>query len=565
MIKTLYIKDFILIDELEISFNKGLNILTGETGSGKSIIIDAIDLAFGARASKDQIKSGASRTLIELHISYNENFPVNLLEENGIDIEDNNILIISREITQTATRSRINGVLVQQGFVQNLRTHLVDIHSQHETYNYIQPKTHINLLDSYGKITHQELLATYINSFCDYKKIQKQLESAQLSLNSNEKQIDFLKFQIEEILDAKIENINEYDELINERLILLNAEELKEITYSSYDCLYNQDGSVIDILNSIKNKLVKASEYDENISKLTDIINSCSINLKEIANDLRNYTENLETDAEKLIHIEKRIEQLDKIKRKHGSKLSEVLDNLKKYETELQDININDEKINILSNKLKELKISTENLAKNLSESRKILAKDLSILIQQKLVKLEMPKVKFEIQIDKSNELSTRGLDNVEFLISPNIGEALKPLAKIASGGEISRVMLAIKTIFTKTDNINTVIFDEIDTGISGKTSQSVAEALSELAFSQQVLCITHQPIIAAAADRHFNIKKLQNEMFTTVSVEELSTNERINALASLASGFSEDEDTIKFAARLLEQAKLFKEKHCPD
>lgn len=561
MIKTIIIKDFVLIDELKISFDKGLNILTGETGSGKSVIIDAIDLAFGARASKDQIRTGSSKALIELKIQLDNSFPLNILEENGIDIDDDKILIISREITQNTTRSRINGVLVSQNFVQTLRTQLVDIHSQHETYNYIQPKTHIDLLDGYGTDAHKKLLNEYKNIFSEYKSTQKELEIAQSQIQAGRQKIDFLKFQIEEIADAKIQNLNEYDELLNERSVLLNSEELKEITFSGYEILYNQDQSLIDSLNSIKNKLIKASEFDEHLSKLADIIDSSSINLKEAANELRDYADNLETDPAKLKQVEDRIELLYKLKRKYGPELSDILNNLEKLELELSEINFSDEKIQELSKKAVNLKNETEILAENLTASRKNLAINLSGLIQSKLIKLEMPKVKFEINIDSAKELFYKGKDEVEFLISPNIGEPLKPLSKIASGGEISRVILAIKTIFAETDNVNTVIFDEIDTGISGKTSQSVAEALAEIGCSHQVLCITHQPIIAAMADKHLYINKIQEGISTKIFIKELSDDERINTLSSLASGSDNDKDSLNFAAKLLEQAKTIKER----
>lgn len=559
MIKTLFIKDFILIDEIEIDFNKGLNILTGETGSGKSIIIDAIDLAFGARGTKDIIKNNSTKALIELTIAINPDFPVEILEENGIDIDNENILIISREITQSATRSRINGVLVPQNLIQNIRKYLIDIHSQLETFNYIQPKTHIDLLDKYGNSTHKELLNTYKNTFSNYKSVKKELEIAQSLMTSGEQKIDFLKFQVEEITAAKIENLNEYNDLLHERSILLNAEELKEITYSGYEILYNQDGSIIDILNTLKNRLIKAADFDENLSKLAEMIDTTSINLKDTANELRNYTENLETDPARLKTVEERIELLDKLKRKYGPELSDVLNNLENFELELNEINLSDEKIKELTIKQSILNNQILDLADKLTNSRQIIASDLSEKIQNKLVKLEMPKVQFKVNIQPAKEYLYNGNDDVEFLISPNIGEPLKPLSKIASGGEISRVILAIKTIFAESDNVNTVIFDEIDTGISGKTSQSVAESLAELGLNQQILCITHQPIIAAMADKHLYINKIQDENSTNVHIKELEYNEKISALATLASGSSTNEESVNFAVNLLEQAARLK------
>ena len=560
MIKTLIIKDFVLIEELQISFDKGLNVLIGETGSGKSIIIDAIDLSFGARASIDQIRTGASKSLIELTIQINEGFPFEILEENGIEVEDDKLLVISREITQNATRSRINGILVSQNFVQILRSYLVDIHSQHETYNYIQAKTHIDLLDSQGNSEYKDLLNSYKNNYFKYKSTAKELEIAQLQTQASSQKIDFLKFQIEEITAAKIKNINEYDELMNERSILINSEELKEVTISGYELLYNQDSSLIDVLNSLKNKLIKASKFDENLSKLAEIIDLSTVNLKEAANELRDYAENLETDPAKLKKLEERIELLYKIKRKYGLELSDVLINLEKFEKELNEINFSDEKIQELSKKVVELQKETEILAEKLSVSRKKIASTLSVLIENRLVKLEMPKVQFKINIEPAKEFSNKGKDDVEFLISPNIGEPLKPLSKIASGGEISRVILSIKTIFAEAEKVNTVIFDEIDTGISGKTSQAVAESLAELGISQQVLCITHQPIIAAMGDKHLHIKKIQENNTTNIIIHDLNQDEKVRALAGLASG-SNDENSLNFAAKLIEQAEDFKNK----
>lgn len=559
MIKTLFIKDFILIDEVEINLIKGLNILTGETGSGKSIIIDAIDLAFGARGTKDIIKNNSDKAIIEITVEINPDFPRDILEENAIDVENDNILIISREITQNATRSRINGVLVPQNLIQNIRKYLIDIHSQLETFNYIHPKTHIDLLDKYGNNKHKELLNIYKNTFCEYKTVKKELEIAQSLMTSGEQKIDFLKFQLEEITAAKIENMNEYNDLLQERSILLNAEELKEITYSGYEILYNQDSSIIDILNTLKNRLIKASEFDESLSELAEIINTSSINLKDASNELRNYTDNLETDPKRLKTVEERIELLDKLKRKYGPELSDVLNNLDKFELELNEINLSDEKIKELTIKQSHLHNQIIDLADKLANSRQIIASDLSEKIQNKLIKLEMPKVRFKVNIKPAKEYLYNGNDDAEFLISPNIGEPLKPLSKIASGGEISRVILAIKTVFTETDNVNTVIFDEIDTGISGKTSQSVAESLAELGLNQQILCITHQPIIAAMADKHLYINKIQDENSTNVHIKELEYNEKISALATLASGSSTNEESVNFAVNLLEQAARLK------
>ncbi|MCK5176732.1 MAG: DNA repair protein RecN, partial [Candidatus Aenigmarchaeota archaeon] len=461
MIKKLCIKNFVLIDELEIDFDKGLNILTGETGSGKSIIIDAIDLAFGARASKSQIKTGTDKAYIELYVNTDNSFPREILENNGIETDEanneKNILIISREITNTSTKSRINGVLVTQSYVQSLRRYLLDIHTQHESYNYIYPGTHVELLDNYAHEKYAVLLKNYRETFNEFKNTEKELEQLQLLAVENERETDFLKFQIQEIKNAEIDNINEYDELMNERIVLLNAVELKEITFSSYSLLYENEQSITDILNLIENKLVKAAEFDKKLLDTAEIISSSAINLKEYAKELRNYSENLEINPQKLNQTEERIEILEKMKKKYGPKLSDVLNNLEKFESELNEINFSDKKIVQLAETVKDLEEKTKNLAKELSASRKEVSVVLSGLIQGELVNLEMPKVKFCVSVETGEELTLNGCDNVEFLISPNIGEPLKPIAKIASGGEISRIMLAIKSIFARSDRVNTV------------------------------------------------------------------------------------------------------------
>ncbi|HSA06445.1 MAG TPA: DNA repair protein RecN [Candidatus Gastranaerophilales bacterium] len=556
MIKTLYIRNFALIDELKINFENGLNILTGETGSGKSIIIGAIDIALGARAFKDQIKTGSEKAFIELTLNLDNSFPVKILETEGIETIDGNNLIISREIAPSSTKSRINGALVTQNYIQALRKYLLDIHTQHESYNYINSAAHIELLDSYGQTDYGKLLNDYTETFRELKTAKKELEKAQVAAQNNAHKIDFLNFQIDEIKKANIENINEYEELLNKRSVLVNAQELKELTLSGYSALYGEDKSITDSLSLIQNKLSKASQFDEKLTELTEIIASCKINLAETAKELRNYSENLETDPQKLYETEERIEILEKIKKKYGPELSNALENLENFEAEFNEINFSDEKIVQLSKLVEDLEQKADKQALELSDSRKKLAEKLSLLIQEELIKLEMPKSKFYINVESGKELGINGYDNVEFLISTNTGESLKSLAKIASGGEISRIMLAIKSIFARSDKVNTVIFDEIDAGISGKTSQAVAEALSELAISHQIVCITHQPIIAAKADRHIYIQKTYNETSTKISTSVLNGEERLKALAGLASGSEEDEDSLNFVRKLLSQAK---------
>ena len=549
MIKSLKIKDFIIIDELELEFDKGFNVITGETGAGKSIMINAIDLAFGARANKELIKTGKTRAAIELTLDLKQNLPQSFFEEYGLE-DYGKELIISREITESGSRSRVNGALVTQDVIKLLREMLIDIHNQHMTYTYIQPKYHINLLDSYGDDRHGTLLNEYKAIYSEMKSAHKQLEEAKNKTQLTQQQIDFLKFQIDEIAAANIDDVEEDKKLEEELSVLTNFEKLKELTYSSYWSLYGEDGCILDALGKVKSNITKATEMDSSLQEVESEIINAQEALRELSSSLRSYAESMELDEQRLNEIQERLDNLDKIKRKYGTTLELVLENYTKFEQEYNSIEFAQDETQRLE-KLYEEKLNlAAQKAQELSTSRKQMSQTLADTIKKELEKLDMPKVKFEIDIKNSDELLQTGKDIVEFLISTNISESPKPLAKIASGGEISRVMLALKTIFAKSDNINTVIFDEIDTGISGNACQAVAQTIKELAKTHQIISITHQPIIAAKSDCHFYVAKTQEEK-TNVKVYTLDANNKVKAIAMLAAGEITD-DSINFAKQLI-------------
>ncbi len=548
MIKTLKIKDFILIDELEIIFDRGFNVITGETGAGKSIIIQAIDLAFGARASKELIKTGKNRALIELTVAVDKDFNKNLPDDTGIEVFDDE-LVFSREITENGSRSRVNGVIVPQDVIKTLREMLIDIHSQHMTYTYVQPKHHITLLDNYGKNDHRELLAAYKELYKKYTEISEKLKAAQEKTDFSQQQIEFLKFQITEIENAQIEDANEDERLKEELNVLANSEKLKEHTYAAYWGLYGGEQDLISALGKIKSSISKAVEYDQKLASFEEDIASAQETLREAASGLRDYSESMELDEQRLNEIQERIDLLEKLKRKYGNTLDDVMQTYEKLSAEMNEIDASAENIEELEKAKKETELALKAASEALSESRLEISRELSSVMTAELEKLDMPKVRFSIDVQPC-DFNSNGCDNVEFLISTNVSETPKPLAKIASGGEISRVMLAMKTIFANSDNINTVIFDEIDTGISGKASQAVAEEISRLARARQIIAITHQPIIAAKSDRHFYVAKSQNES-TEVHVYILDEENKINAIAMLAAG-DVTEDSVKFAKQLI-------------
>ncbi len=550
MIKQLKVKDYILIEELCANFDNGLNIITGETGAGKSILLNAIDLVFSSRVSKDVIKTGCDKAVIEIVMENTKHNLSQLFDDNGIDDLGSEI-VITKEITQSSVRSRINGTLVNQKLIENLRTLFVDIHSQHQTYTFLQPQYHINLLDSYGKDDYGSLLNSYKEKFKAYEELQKQLVEAKSSANATESQIEFLKFQIEEIEGASIQSINEDTELEAELEVLSNAEKLKDLTGSSYWAINGDDGSILEALSKIKNDISKASDYDNKLEDIYSRFLDAVENLKDISSDLRDYSQNLDNDTQRLDKIQERLFVFDKLKRKYGGTLGNVLKSYEEFSQELSSIEFSTLNVENLSKEIASSFSELKKLAAQISENRQNYAQVLSVLIQDKLSVLELPKARFEIKITEK-EIGANGADNVEFMISTNVSEDLKPLAKVASGGEISRVMLAIKSIFAQNDDIDTVIFDEIDTGISGKASQSVADEIVELSKSHQIIVITHQAIIASKSDKHFYVRKSQTDE-TNVEVYVLTGENKIKALAELAGG-EINEQSIEFAKSLLAQ-----------
>ena len=547
MIKSIHVKNYILIDDLTVDFSNNLNVITGETGAGKSILINAIDIAFGAKVSSDLIKKGSEKAIVELFINSKNPKLVDLFKENEIDYSEEIILV--REIMPTSSRTRINGTLVNQNFVKELKELCLDIHSQHQTYAFMQPKSHISLLDNYARDFYGEELDKYKELFKNYQNLLHRLDEAKLKSDATDSQIEFLKFQIEEIESAQISNTEEDKELENELSFLQNTEKLKEFTYGAYWALNGDDNSMLDAIMQIKSDLSKAVNYDNSLESIESNVVEFAEIARELSSNLREYSQSISNDTERLNYVQERLYLLDKLKRKYGNSLEKVMCSCDKFSKELKSIESAENSVNEIEQEINKLLKELNNLAEDISQKRKNYAEVLSQLVVDELEKLELAKSRFEIRLTPV-ELSNQGKDSVEFYISTNVSQDLMPLAKVASGGEISRVMLAIKTIFAKSDDIDTVIFDEIDTGISGKAAQSVADEIAQLANYRQIILITHQAIIAAKANKHFLVSKKQEDI-TNVEIKVLNDNERVNALASLASGDT-SESSLEFAKSLL-------------
>lgn len=548
MLSKIVIKNYILIDSLELDFAEGLNIITGETGAGKSILINAIDIAFGSKCGKEVIKTGSDKALIEVTIKNKKQDLTSLFKEYGIENWGEEI-VLSREITQTASRIRVNGSLVNKEFMRNFRELFLDIHSQHQAYSFLQPKYHITLLDAYAKNTVGDKLDEYKKMYTHYKELISELEELKNAADKTEEQLDFLRFQVDEIEGAELSDIEEDEKLNNELAVLENVEKLKELTGSAYWAISGDDGSVLDGLMQIKSNMAKASGMDNSLEALESELVDAIDGLKGISAALREYSSALTNDEERINTIQERLFLLDKLKRKYGGTLENVIKEGETLRKELDSIEFSTQNIEELEKRIEDYKNNLLQMAEKISAERKKCAEVLSSLIVEKLEKLELPKVRFGIVFEPC-ELTLNGTDKVEFMISTNVSEDLKPLAKVASGGEISRVMLAIKTIFAQSDNIDTVIFDEIDTGISGKASQAVAEEVGELAKYMQVIMITHQAIIASKSDRHIYVTKKQEDK-TSVNISILSGEDKLKAIAELAGG-EVSAESLEFARTLV-------------
>ena len=539
MITSIYIKDFIIFDEVKLQPENGLNVLTGETGSGKSIIINSIDIVFGGKTNSSLIRTGTKKAFIEVEVSLNNDFDKTIFDENGIEIYDD-MLVISREITKSSSRSRINGVLVTQDFMKKIRPLFLDIHSQNQTYKYMAQNCHINLLDEFGGSEHKKYVKEYMDLYKKWLFLKNEAERLKKEYEDREKRKEFVKYQINEIESANIKSITEDIELEKELEILINAEKINQLAQSSYDSIENEENGILRKLGYSISEIEKIVSLDSSVNEIKKELEEASEIIRDASISIRRYYENIEDNPERIIEIQSRIEILDNLKRKYGHTLENVKISLEDCKLELQKTEITNEKSIEFQKQADILKEELILKAEKLSEQRKLFAQKLSECVIEKLQKLEMPKARFSVSCEKVN-IGEYGQDRIEFLVSTNISQPMTAMSKTASGGEISRIMLALKSIFAEKDETDTIIFDEIDTGISGKASKAVAEELSNLANHHQVIIITHQGVIAAKASKYFYVEKIQ-EQKTTVSVKTLEGEEKFKALSSMVFGKITDE-----------------------
>lgn len=552
MLERLHIKNIAVIDEAEIAFNNGFNVLTGETGAGKSIIIDSINMVLGERTSKSIIRNGEKKAVVEAMFSIDNPEIIQFLEENGIDTEDG-MLILYRDInTDGKSLCKINGSMTTASGIKEISNMLINIHGQQDNQSLLTPSSHIRFLNSYAGL--EPKLEEYRLYYNRVNELNEKIDSLKFDEREKERQTDLYTFQINEIEEAKLV-AGEDEQLAERRKFISGISKISEVLNSSYNSLYNTDRNVYEQLSSIVSSFQSITEYDSKLAELHERLNSIAIELDDTIYQIRDYRDEMDFDESEADKIESRLDLINTLKRKYGNSIEEIIAYKNEIKDKLYTITKSDEEIEQLKAELEEACKKRNAIAKEITEIRTKYAKELSERICRELADLDMSKVKFDIQI-KECEYNKNGCDNVEFLISVNTGEPLKPLSKIASGGEMSRIMLAIKSIFADSDPVDTLIFDEIDTGVSGRAAQKIAEKINKISANKQILCITHLAQIAAMAGTHFLIEKNTDSEHTYTKVNLLDDVSRKNELARIIGGAQITDITIQAASEMIEMAE---------
>ncbi len=549
MLKTLYIENIAVIEKTTIDFSRGLNVLTGETGAGKSIIIDAINAIMGQRTSKDIIRTGESNAFVSAVFEDVNPSVKAALEELGFDSDDDE-LIIQRALSQSGKNTcKIGGRPATVAMLRELSRHLINIHGQHESYELFSTDTHLGYIDSYGGCG--ELLDEYRESYKQFKILQKKLNEANSDESERLREIDLLQFQSQELFEADVQ-IGEEERLEAERTSLMNFEKISSLLNKARLMLDGEDSDGgIESVDIAASAMQSAARYDSGYEELSNSLTDIYYNLRDCAESISDAIDNLDSDPERLEEIEERFDLLNRLTRKYNCTSDELPALAEQMQTRLEELLNYDKNRDELIAACEAAKANASALAQKLSEKRKEAALTFAGKVREEMRFLNMPNVELVPQFQET-ELSPDGVDKVELLISANPGETPRPVAKIASGGELSRMMLAIKTVLSESDDVDTLIFDEVDTGISGSAAEKVGLKLKEVSRAGQVLCVTHQAQIAALADFHYLIDKRVEQGRTFTVVTELDHDARVNELARIIGGVNITQAAISHAEEML-------------
>lgn len=550
MLRELRLNNLAIIKNLDLEFNDKFIALTGETGAGKSIILNGISLLIGERSHTDMIRNGAQALFAEGVFELNEN-QKKRLDELGFEIEDDE-LIITRYFDRNAkSKITVNGSRMTLSRLKELMVNIIDLVGQHEHQFLLNSDYHLHLLDRFLDDEGKMLSKKIRESVNKIKKLNLQIGNIEEEKSKIAEKKDILEFQLNEINSLELKE-NEDNELEEEYKILFNAGKISEKLEETSQFLKEGEFSILTALGRAKRNLEQLSDLSESYSELYDKIESVLYEVEEISYSVDNFVGDVEIDDKKLEKIVERIDNINKLKLKYGSTITEILEYRDKIEKDLSLVNFESEELENLKKEKSELVGQYFQDSERLSEIRERIAENLQNTVDVQLDDLNMENAKFKVEITKTQEITIYGIDNAEFMIAANVGETFKPLAKIASGGEISRIMLALKTVFSAVDNISVLIFDEIDTGISGETVRRVAEKLRELSKNTQIICVTHSPQIAGKAQQQFFIKKEIENNFTETKVHELNTEERIREIARIISGDNITEASINHAKEIM-------------
>ena len=552
MLLEISIKNFAIIEEISLTFENGMTVLTGETGAGKSIIIDAMNLMLGARASLDVIRHGANKAEIEGLFSVGENAALTqILEENGIEVTEE--LIIRREILQNGRSiGRINGQMVNLTTLRAVGQYLVDIHGQHDQEELMKPNMHIRMLDEFGDSQFASVKKHYQDLFEHYRRLRKRVLTKQKNEQEHKARIEMLEFQIAEIEAAALKS-GEDQALNQKRDKLLNHKHIADTLTNAYVMLDDEEFSSLSNIRSAMNDLMTLEEFDADYKDMSSNVSEAYYILEEVTKQLGDVIDELDFDAGSLQQIEARLEVIHSITRKYGGSVDDVLDYYENITKEYNLLTGNDESSDDMEKDLKRLEKELIVAAENLSQERHQLAKNLEAEIKQELADLYMEKADFQVQFSKG-KFNREGNEAIEFYISTNPGEGFKPLVKVASGGEISRLMLAIKSAFSRKEDKTSIVFDEVDTGVSGRVAQAIAQKIYKIGSHGQVLAISHLPQVIAIADYQFFIEKRSDENTTVSTVRLLSEEERVEEIAKMLAGSDITEMAREQARELLKK-----------
>jgi len=561
MLTDLTIKNFAIIDRIQARFGPGLNALTGETGAGKSILVDALNLLLGSRASAEMIRTGQEEATVEAFVELGGEEDLPLLRNLGVEAADG--LQIRRTIHHSGkSRSFLNGSAIPLNMLEKLGDGLIHIYGQHEHQHFLEPARHIDILDRSGDLL--EARTRFQEVFARWKKAAGELDELNSRQKLRSERLEFLAFQSGEIGRAGL-RAGEDEELAAERSRLVHAEKLQSIARYGAEVLYGESGSAVERLKATLQRLKEGGRMDPSLAPLAGSVESILFQCEDVASALRSYGDRVLFDPQRLETIESRMDELNKLKKKYGPTLADVLAYREKIEEERKTLGGLEEKISELKKATAEEHARAATLARELSEKRKAAAADLAGKLEKELSSLGMKKARFQIRVDAGGDsppepapfppLNEKGMDRVEFLLSPNPGEDLKPLAKIASGGELSRIMLAMKRIFAEESLVKTLIFDEVDAGIGGGIAEIVGRKLKEISRRHQVFCITHLPQIACFADHHYKIMKKESGGRTCVEIRKLSPEERLEEIARMLGGLKITGRTLDHAREMLREA----------